>query len=289
VISPGITALETPAEAGRMSGTELSRLMVEDVSSALYTGIVAHRRSSPNPHSFRYGVYYFLLNLDELEDVASNVTPLALNSMGLTSFHDADHFGSSARSVKLKLATWLQERGRELPGGPVLLLTNLRVFGYVFNPVSYYYCCDPKGRLAFVVAEVNNTFGETYCYLLDDFEPLGPRAVRARRTKVFHVSPFIEIDGIEYDWIFTAPSERLTVHIDEFRGGQKFFDATLQLKRKPLTTRSLMGAMASHPHTTAHTMARIHWQALKLWWKGAPFFSKPDPPVNGLLSAEEDR
>lgn len=289
MISPGVVPLEAPAEPGRLGQTDRPRLPVEDVASALYTGVIAHRRSSPKPHSFRYGVYYLMLNLDELEDVASKVGPLALNSRGLTTFHDTDHLGSSSVAVKQKLAMWLQERGRELPGGAVLLLTNLRVFGYVFNPVSYYYCCDPQDRLAFVVAEVNNTFGETYCYLLDDLEPLGPRVVRARRTKVFHVSPFIEMDEIEYDWIFTAPGDRLTVHINEFRRDRKFFDATLHLTRKPLSTRSLIGAMVRHPHITANTMARIHWQALRLWWKGAPFHSKPDPPANGLRSAKEDR
>lgn len=279
----------SPAVALRDTAAEPVQMLVEDTASALYTGTVSHRRTSPTPHRFRYALYYLLLNLDELEAVASNVAPLALNSRGLTSFHDADHLGSSSISVKRKLAGWLRARGRELPGGPVLLLTNLRVFGYVFNPVSYYYCCDPQGHLVFVVAEVSNTFGETYCYLLDDLAPSGPRAVRSRRTKVFHVSPFIEIDGIEYDWIFTAPGDRLTVHIDEFRGDEKFFDATLQLKRQPLTTRSLVGAMARHPHVTAHTIGRIHWQALKLWWKGAPFYKKPDPPANGLRSYEEDR
>ncbi|MHC4408075.1 MAG: DUF1365 domain-containing protein [Planctomycetota bacterium] len=271
-----------PARPSQASGTLRHALRVGEAESAIYTGRITHRRLDPTPHSFRYGVYYLLLNLGELDEIADRILPLGVNTAGITSFYDSDHLGPSADPVREKLARWLADQGRELPTGPVLLLTNLRVLGYVFNPVSYFYCCEPGGQIAFVVAEVNNTFGETYWYLLDDLEALGSRAARSRRRKVFHVSPFIEMDRIDYDWIFTAPGDRLSVHIDEFRAGQKFFDATLTLARRSLTTRSLLGALARYPHATVRTIARIHWQALKLWRKGAPVYRKPDPPSNGI-------
>jgi DUF1365 family protein len=263
----------------------MTRLALKDLSSALYEGVVSHRRLSPNPHRFRTGIYYLLLNLDELDDLADRIRPLGVNRRAVTSFRDRDHLGSSDEPVREKLERWLGDRGIALPGGPVMLLTNLRVFGYVFNPVSYYYCCDPNGVVEFIVAEVNNTFGETYCYLLDDLAPLGSRAMKSRREKVFHVSPYMEIAGIDYDWIFTAPDERLNVHIDEFRDGEKFFDATLSLRRKPLTTRNLISALLRYPHVTLRTITLIHWQALRLWLKGAPFHRKPAPPSGALREA----
>ena len=180
-------------------------LRVEAVASAIYSGTVGHRRYDPRPHRFRYGLYYFLLNLDELETCAGRIPLIGLNGRGITSFHDVDHLGSTAVPVREKLEAWLRARGRELPGGPVLLLTNLRVFGYVFNPVICFYCVSPEGEREFVVAEVNNTFGETHCYLLDDLRARGPHAVSQRCDKSLHLSPFIHIDDIEYDWVFTAP------------------------------------------------------------------------------------
>ncbi len=247
-------------------------------NSAIFTGIIRHRRSEPVKNSFNYGIYQVLLDLDELPRLAEKISIFGYNRANLTSFHDRDHMGPAAGSVRQKLAAWLVGRGIDLGDGPVLLLTNLRVLGYVFNPVSYYYCLNGEGELRFVVAEVNNTFGDTYCYLLDDLEPLGGAALVSRQRKVFHVSPFIDMEDVRYDWVVTPPAQRLTVHIDEYRDGEKFFDATLNLKREPLTGRQLVWALLRYPHMTARTVFLIHWQALKLWLKGAPFHPRPEPP-----------
>lgn len=248
-------------------------------TSALYRGTVRHRRREPTGNAFRYGVYQTLLNLDEIPKLAAEIPFFGHNRFNITSFYDRDHMGPEARPVREKLETWLRGRGQTLGAGPVLLLTNLRVLGYVFNPVSYYYSLGPAGELRFVVAETNNTFGETYCYLLDDLQSIGGQALLSPQQKVFHVSPFIEMDDISYDWIVTPPLERLTVHIDEYRRGVKFFDATLNLKRQPLNSRNLIGALLRYPHMTARTIYLIHWQALKLWLKGSPFYRKPEPPA----------
>ena len=250
--------------------------------SALYAGTIRHRRRSPVENVFQYRVYQVLLDLDELPRLDREVFGFGHNRRALTSFHDRDHLGDAARPVREKLADWLSGLGTDLGDSRVMLLTNLRVLGYVFNPVSYFYCLAPDGSLRYVVAEVGNTFGETYCYLLDDAEPMGGEAVRSRREKAFHVSPFMPIDGISYDWILTPPRDRLTVHIDEFDDGEKYFDATLLLERRPLTSASLAGALLRYPHMTARTIGLIHWQALRLWLKRAPFFRKPAPPENGL-------
>lgn len=253
-------------------------MSLKPLSSAIYTGTVRHRRQRPVANRFRYRVYQLLLDLDEVVAIARRIPFFSHNRFNLVSFYDRDHMGGADAPLRSKLARWLAARGLELGASRVMLLTNPRILGYVFNPVSYYYVFDERDELRFVVAEINNTFGETYCYLLDDLAPRGGRALVASRRKVFHVSPFIEIDGIDYDWIITPPEQRLTVHIDEFRAGDKFFDATLNLRRRPLTASRLAWALVRYPHMTARTIFLIHWQALKLWWRGAPFHRKPEPP-----------
>lgn len=257
-----------------------------EVGSALYAGTVQHRRREPEENDFRYGLYQLLLNLDELPELADRIPFFGHNRFNLTAFHDVDHFRPEERPVREKLARWLEERGRELPAGPVLLLTNARVLGYVFNPVSYYYCLDPDRRLRFVVAEVSNTFGERYAYLLDD-SPGPGGAVISDRRKVFHVSPFMDVEGLGYRWTVGPPGEELTVHMDVVDGDETFFDATLRLERRPLDTGTLARALLRYPHTTARTIFRIHWQALKLWLRGVPVRTKPSPPADVLRGGEE--
>jgi DUF1365 family protein len=272
IVASSSIAPETAAETKGLHGDDA-------FASAIYTGTLRHRRTGPAANAFRYGVYQLLLNIDEIPGLAKDIPVLGFNRFNVTSFHDRDHMRDRPGTVREKLADWLRERDIELDDGPILLLTNLRVLGYIFNPVSYYYCYAKDGSLRFVVAEVNNTFGETYCYLLDDLESLGGRALLSPQKKVFHVSPFIEINDVRYDWIVTPPGESLTVHIDEYRRDEKFFDATLNLKRRPLNTRNLLGVLLRHPHITARTVFLIHWQALRLWLKKAPFFRKPTPPA----------
>ena len=250
--------------------------------SALYVGTIRHRRVEPSAHDFRYATYQLLIDLDELPELARRIPFFGYNGPGLTSFHDADHLGGRDVPLRAKLDEWLATRGTSLGDDAVLLLTNARVLGHVFNPVSYFFCLRPDGSLRRVVAEVNNTFGDTFCYLLDDLESRG-NGFETSSRKQLHVSPFIDMEEISYEWLLTPPGPRLTVHIDETRQGRKFFDATLQLERRPLDARSLAKVMLRHPLTPLHTVARIHWQALKLWWKRTPVHRRPVPPDNGLL------
>ncbi|MDX1396031.1 MAG: DUF1365 domain-containing protein [Gemmatimonadota bacterium] len=255
------------------------------LASGLYRGTIRHRRFEPVTNRFRYGVFQLLLDLDELPRLDREVRGFTYNRAGPISYHDVDHMGPDDRSTREKLADWLGSVGHELGTGRVLLLTSPRVLGYVFNPVSYFFCLSEDGAPRFTVAEVNNTFGETYCYFLDRQTAAGGEAVKTRTDKVFHVSPFMPIEGLRYEWTLTPPGERLTIHIDEFEDDRKFFDATLALAREPLTSGSLWRAIARYPHLTARTIWLIHWQALRLWLKRAPFYRKPEPPPNGLETA----
>ncbi len=246
--------------------------------SALYVGSVRHRRYGAPQHEFTYPTYQVLLDLAELDALARTIPWFGYNGRGLTSFHDTDHLGSSANPVREKLQHWMEARGESLGENRVQLLTNLRVLGHVFNPVSYFFCMTGNGDLRHVVAEVNNTFGDSHCYLLSALDRKGDDAYAARCEKRLHVSPFIGMEDIGYQWLLTTPGPRLTVHIDEMRRGRKFFDATLQLERRPLTSRTLAATMLRYPLTPLHTVLRIHLQAFKLWRKGASFHRRPTPP-----------
>lgn len=243
-------------------------------SSALYLGRVRHRRMGGPEHRFAYPVWYLFVDLDELPDLDRRVRLFSHNRFNLTSFDDRDHLGSTRSSVRSKLMRWLREAGVKTEIGSVRLLTHARILGHAFNPVSFYFVRDTADRLRHVVAEVNNTFGETCCYLLK----VEGGTVKHEEDKRFHVSPFQPVDG-RYRFRITDPGEKLTAHIDIIRDGQRVFDTTLSLRRRSLSTASLMKTVARHPHTGLWTLGLIHYQALRLWIKKAPFHPKPALPV----------
>lgn len=242
--------------------------------SVLYVGTVRHRRFDGPQHEFTYRVWHALLDLDELPQVAARTRGFSLNRFGITGFDDRDHMGPTREPVRTKAERWLQSRGVETDISGISLLTHLRVLGHVFNPVSFFFCRDHSGVVRHVIAEVNNTFGETFCYLL----VADGGVVRQEEDKVFHVSPFQPVDG-SYRFRITAPGPKMTAHIDVVRGGERVFDTTLTSTRRPLNGWSLVKTVVRHPHTGFRTLALIHYQALRLWLKRAPFFAKPDPPV----------
>lgn len=253
-------------------------------ASALYVGTVRHRRFAVPPHAFSYPVFQAWLDLDEVPALARTVRWFSHNRFGFASLRDRDHLGTADRPVREKLARVVERHGARLPGGPVRLLTNLRTFGYLFNPVSFFYCHAPDGRLGLVVAEVNNTFGETHCYVLDRLEPAG-RAVRAWADKVFHVSPFLGMQA-RYRFTLGLGADTLVVHIDDEGPEGKLLDATLTLRRRPFTSRELGRALLRYPLMPMQVTALIHFEALRLWRKRARFHRKPAPPPRLLEDAE---
>lgn len=253
--------------------------------SALYVGHVRHRRRRPARNAFRHGVYHVLIDVDELPRLDREIAGFGYRRAALTAFHDVDHLGTADVPVRTKLARWLADQGVELPLGRLEVLTNLRVLGHVFNPVSWWFAYDGDDRLALVVAEVDNTFGESHGYVLDRLD-VGPDGlVRADADKVFHVSPFLGIAGHGYRFTFCPPStergSRVLCHMDVADPDGKLFDATQDERRVALTSRNLRLALWRYPLVTLRTVALIQLQALRLWRRRVPLVRRPTAPDDG--------
>lgn len=250
------------------------------MSSCLYTGYVTHERRTPVPHRFRYAVASFCLDLDELAAIEARVRGFGVDRPNLVSFRTADHLDGGTAPLEERLAAFLQPHGIALDGGRVTLLTQCRVFGYVFNPVSFYFCHRRTGALQCIVAEVNNTFGERHLYVLGDDcrrpgdDPAGVRRYATR--KVMHVSPFVSMDAA-YEFRFAPLGERLSIGIRETEAGAPVLSAQWSGSRRPLTTRNLAAFLLRFPLHTLKIIGTIHWEALRLYWKGVPFHSQPAP------------
>jgi DUF1365 family protein len=243
--------------------------------SAVYEGLVRHRRLRPIRHEFEYSVFLLYLDLAELPEVLAFGPLASATHPALAWFRRRDHFGDKAVSLSASVRDVVEQRSGKRPLGPIRLLTHPRYFGYVFNPVSFFYCFDTSGSLEAVVAEVDNTsWGERHLYVLPARDSVDAGGLRVRFPKGFHVSPFMAMDLV-YDWQFGVPGERLRVGMQSEERGEIVFDATLALRRHPLDARSLTRAIARHPAMTARVLGAIYWQAFCLWWKGAPFFAHP--------------
>ena len=237
------------------------------MNSALYVGTVMHARHSPRDHVFRYPVYQWLIDLDELPELNRRFRLFGLNRRAVTSWYDEDH---------IDVRAYLAENGIDLgEGARVVCLTNLRVLGYVFNPVSFWWCYRAGGELACIVAEINNTFGERLPYLLSPAnEVADPRRHAYATEKRIHVSPFMSMDQ-RYTWFFSEPGERLSIRIDVHEEGMRPFHATFVSRRVELTPAAVRAALVRYPLMPAKVISLIHLNAARLALKRVRFFHKP--------------
>jgi DUF1365 family protein len=244
------------------------------VNSAIYTGTLVHARRAPRRNVFRYPFSAFLVDLDEVHELERRVRLFSYNRPNVVTLRDADHFdGSPLKDAVIALAgdTSIER---------VLMLAQLRVCGYVFNPVSFYWCYRGDGSLACMVAELNNTFGERLPEVLR-----GP-ALRYEHRKRLHVSPFFGLDQ-SYDYAFSQPGDevwaRIHVHDDD---GSRPLTAVLHGRRRELTNAALRRMLLRYPLMPLQVITLIHWQALRLWVKRVPFHHKPDfVPGRGSVRA----
>lgn len=247
------------------------------MNSCIYEGLVRHRRYSPARVSFRYSLFIMYLDLDELPSLFKDRWLWSGERFNLAWFRRQDHLGDPAVPLARAVRGLVQRQTGAALEGPIRLLTHLRYFGYCFNPVSFYFCYDRAGEnVDTVVAEVHNTpWGEQHAYVLgpDMNEAGGPRK-RYRFDKAFHVSPFMGMD-VRYDWRFSEPGPRLAVHMDNWNGSGKFFDATMSLERREITPPALARVLLRYPLMTGQVIGGIYWQALRLWLSKCPIHTHP--------------
>jgi DUF1365 family protein len=247
---------------------------------ALYVGTLRHRRFRPTPHAFTYSLFLPMLDIDRLDEAASISPWLSRNGFNWASIDDRDHIGDPAQSLRVRLERAARDAGTALPDGPIYLLTHLRYLGYCFNPISFFFCYDTSRTLSAIVAEVHSTFGEQTLYWLPGINtPHG--SVRHRTAKTMHVSPFNE-GHLDYDFTVTQPHASLVAHMTTIDrtddGDTPFFDATLTLTRHPWSGPHLHRVLRRHPWMTGKVITAIHFEALRLWWKGLRYVPHPLSP-----------
>lgn len=243
--------------------------------SCLYRATVRHRREGPRPHEFRYGVRFVYLDLGELDEVFRGRWLWSVERPNLVSFRRADYLGDPETPLREAVLDRVEAELGRRPTGSVAVLTQLRTAGYLFNPVSFYYCRDESGALDAIVAEITNTpWKERHAYVLDAQACEGDRA-RFRFSKAFHVSPFFDMDQV-YEWEFTDAGEEVAVSMTNVEDGRPVFRAGLTGERRPVTFASLAGALLASPLQPLRVHAAIYWQAARLWLKRTPFFVHPD-------------
>jgi DUF1365 family protein len=259
----------------------------EPASSRLYRGKVMHRRLFPFGHHFVYRVFSLYLNLDEIAELDRRLSLFGHNRRALFSFHDRDHGPRDGSPLRPWLEGHLARAGIDLEGGPIELLCFPRILGYVFNPLTVWFCRHRDGSLKALLYEVSNTFGERHCYLLPvahDWREGQPLNQSCR--KGFYVSPFLPIAG-EYRFRVLPPQERLSLGIRLTMPEGDQLVAVQTGKRAELSDRALSKLFFSYPLMTAKIMLAIHWEALQLWRKGAAYFKRPAPPAD-LVGLERE-
>ena len=250
-----------------------------DSGSALYFGRVMHKRLRPFVHRFDYRVFSMWLDIDDLDALSRRSRLFSHNRFNVFSVFDKDHGPRDGRPLRPHVEAALAAAGIDLHGGKIHLLCFPRVLGYVFNPLSIYFCRDPDGGLQAILYEVTNTFGDRHSYLLpvDSHRHSGDAIAQACEKRLY-VSPFIGMTS-HYRFRVKEPGARLSILIRQSVPEGEQLLATLTGRRAPLRDRQLLRAFVTHPLMTLKVTGAIHWQALWLWMKGATFHRRPAPPT----------
>lgn len=259
------------------------------MKSSIYVGEVVHRRRQPRRHQLRYRVFSMLLRLDELGRLDRRHRLFSYNRPGLFAFYDRDHGPGDGSSLDYWARQQLAGAGLHDIDGPIHLLCYPRILGYVFNPLSVYYCHDRDGGLRAIIYEVANTHGERHSYVLPADQ--GRQTVRQSCRKDFYVSPFLPMD-CHYRFHTRRPGDSLSLLIRESAHGEKVLDAWFCGKQRDFSDRALLGLAARFPLMTVKIIAGIHWEALRLWLKGLPVYRhtpRTQPQAAGVANSFNER
>lgn len=255
--------------------------------SAIYEGRVVHRRLEPVEHRFNFNLFYFYLDLNELDDLFESRLLFSSKRIAPIRFQYREHMAQANVSDRITLRAavldTLVEHGVSAKIGSICIMTQLRYFGFAMNPVNFYFCYDESNiHVAAIILEVNNTpWNEQHLYVVsancdNENKPSSKQSIEAKGiSKEFHVSPFMPLK-MSYNFRFDFSNDKLGVFIQNIQDGNKPFEVAMQLKRKPITTSSLNLSLIKYPFLSWKIFAGIYWQATKLWWKKAPFFPHPD-------------
>ena len=243
-------------------------------AAELYVGQTTHVRFKPQPHKFRYGVFQLLIDVDDLKAAFAGLRTFGVGRFGLFGFAPRDHGARDGAPLRAWVEAKLAEAEVTATAAQIRLLCFPRILGFVFNPLSIFFVYDAEHRLEAVIYEVNNTFGQTHAYVTP---ATGEGDERQEVDKAFFVSPFYGVEG-GYRFRLSPPGKTFDLVIGKQLAGETDFVATLSARRRPLTDGALMKLFFAMPLMTLGVVAAIHWEALRLWFKGAHFYSRPPGP-----------
>lgn len=256
---------------------------MSSMHSAIYSGTVAHKRLKPRVHAFRYRAYWLLFDLDELTALDKSLSCFSLNSWNLFSFRESDHGDGSSTPLRTQIEKHLAVAGLDIECGAIRVLCMPRILGFVFNPLSVYFCHGRSGALNAIVYEVHNTFQQRHSYLIAGPRAEAGRPIEQESPKRFYVSPFMPMDML-YRFRVHQPAGHVSVTVCGDDRDGPLIVAALTGRRIELTNRALLRQFFALPLMTLKVVAAIHWEAARLWLKSIRIHPRPEPPAASVTT-----